>query len=167
MSQFFSATDIYIDIDPQKTLVTSENVSIINSFTPEDAFEQLAYVRQEYVRVTVFAHLDPYFIDTEGTIEFCRLCLSHKNKNKIIPVLPIDYGAIMRAQELQMSAVEIEASHPFFEKGITRPMIIKKILQDLEIPVWIGGIFSTEEKAQLSSWGCETLVHYQNQVTTT
>ena len=160
MSQFFLSADICINIDPQETLFSVANVSIINSMTPEDAFEQLAYTSQEYVRVTIFAQTDPFFIDTEGTIEFCRLCADQEKK--IIPVLPVDYGAVMRAQQLHVAAAEIELTHPLFEKGITRPAIIKKIFQDLSIPILAGGVFSTEEQEQLYQWGCDAVVHYQN-----
>ena len=150
--------ELVIDIHPDQTLLSVANISIVNAQTPEDAWAQLDLTKQEYIRVTVFAQTDPFFIGTEGILEFCRLC--RQTTKKIIPVLPIDYASIMLAQHLNIPAVEIEATHPLFERGIARPHLLRKILQDLSIPAWVGGIFTAQEKETLYTWGCQTIVHY-------
>ena len=132
---------------------------MINSLTAEDAFAQLEVSNQEHVRVTIYGGYDPYFIDTEGSIEFCRICFG--KKKWAVPVFPIDYGACLLAQELEVPAIEIEVSHPTLEKGIMRPTLIKNILEALEIPVWAGGVFSAEDRAQLLSWGCTRIIDYR------
>ena len=150
---------MFLPLFPQKSMFSVGDLFLINSLSAEDAMAQLQLSTQEMVRVSIYGGYDPLCIDVEGTIEFCRLCVSQKKW--ATPVLPIDYGACMRVQNLGAPMMEIELSHPFLEKGIMRPLLVEKIIEDMNIPIWAGGSFSSQDHEILRSWGVHRIINYR------
>ena len=69
----------------------------------------------------------------------------------------------MRAQNLGVPMLEIELSQPFLEKGIMRPLLVKKIIENMTIPIWAGGCFSAQDQEALLSWGFQRIINYRTE----
>ena len=167
---FAKNTCISLNLRSKDTLYKENGIVCIHSCSADDALSQLRSISIDSfsVRVSIYAQEEHMFLDTEGTIEFCRLLHTDQTlasvKTCVFPVVPCDYSACTVVSSLGF-AFELMLTHPILEKGITRPDVAKYIVHSVtkenNVPVLVGGIFSVEDIDVLSAWNIHGMIQYQ------
>ena len=167
---FAKNTCTSLNLRSKETLYKEKNVICIHSLSADDALEQLRSISIDsgLVRVTIYAQEEKMFLDTEGTIEFCRLLHTDPTLASVLPfvfpVVPCDYSACTVIASLGFG-FELFLTHPLFEKGITKPDVAKYIVQHVtsenNVRVLVGGIFSVGDIEVLQAWNIRGIIQYQ------
>jgi len=161
---------VRLNLCSKETLYQDESVIFINSLSADDALEQLRSISaiSKPIRVALYAQEEDFLLDTEATIEFCRLLHSEPSlsslHSSVFPVVPCDYSACMAIALLGFN-IEMRLTHPLFEEGITRVKIahyiIQMIQQHTKNHVMVGGIFSSKEIDLLVQWDVHAIMQYE------